>query len=76
MGLETHPKMGVETQRSTSRVKGVRTMLKNKGQPRSGETGIFFMPPRRARAGRATEGWREAPSVGGMQSFPKARRVI
>ena len=33
--------------------------LKNKGQPRSGETGMFFMPPRRARAGRLAGGWRD-----------------
>jgi hypothetical protein len=32
--------------------------LKNKGQPRSGETGMFFMPPRRDRAGRFAGGWR------------------
>ncbi len=36
------------------------TLLKNKGQPRSGETGTFFMPPRRTRAGRSAAGWRES----------------
>ena len=35
-------------------------LLKNKGQPRSGETGTFFMPPRRTRAGRSAAGWRES----------------
>ncbi len=34
------------------------SLLKNKGQPRSGETGMYFMPPRRARAGRFAGGWR------------------
>jgi len=42
--------------------------LKIKGQPRSGETGMIFMPPRRARSGRLT--------IGELQGFPKARRVI
>ncbi len=36
------------------------SMLKNKGQPRSGETGTLFMPPRRTRAGRSAAGWRES----------------
>ena len=43
-------------------------MLKIKGQPRSGETGMIFMPPRRARSGRL--------NIGELQGFPEARRVI
>jgi len=44
------------------------TVLKTKGQPRSGETGMIFMPPRRAGCGRLTEAE--------LQGFPDARRVI
>ena len=43
-------------------------MLKIKVQPRSGETGMIFMPPRRARSRRLT--------IGELQGFPKAREVI
>ena len=43
-------------------------MLKIKGQPRSGETWMIFMPPRRARSGRLTEGE--------LQGLQEARRVI
>ena len=43
-------------------------MLKIKGQQRSGETWMIFMPPRRARSGRLTEGE--------LQGFPEVRRVI
>ena len=42
--------------------------LKIKGQPRSGETGMMFIPPRRARSRWLT--------IGKLQGFPKARRVI
>ena len=42
--------------------------LKIKGQPRSGETLMIFMPPRRARSGQIT--------IGELQGFPEARRVI
>ena len=42
--------------------------LKIKGQPRSGETGMIFMPPRRARSGRLT--------IGQLQGLPEAHRVI
>ena len=44
------------------------SLLKIKGQPRSGETLMMFMPPRRARPGRLT--------IGELQGFPEARRVI
>ncbi len=37
--------------------------LKNRGQPRSGETGIFFKPPKRARVGRFAGGRFEGPSA-------------
>jgi hypothetical protein len=33
--------------------------LKSKAQPRSGETGMFFMPPEGFRAGRFVGGWRD-----------------
>jgi len=42
--------------------------LKIKGQPRSEETLMIFMPPRRARSGRLT--------IGQLQGLPEARRVI
>ncbi|NDE35565.1 MAG: hypothetical protein EB012_12080 [Gammaproteobacteria bacterium] len=45
-----------------------KTSLKIKGQPRSGETGMIFMPRRRARSGQLT--------IGELQGFPEARRVI
>ena len=43
-------------------------MLKIKGQPRSGEILMIFMPLRRARSGRLT--------IVELQGFPEALRVI
>jgi hypothetical protein len=54
-------------------------MLKNKGQPRKGETGMFFMPPPEG-PGPRQEGWPAGgvitPSEGKLQGTLKARRVI
>jgi hypothetical protein len=59
-----HARLHQEFEKGFSRA----TQLKIKGQPRSCETLMMFMPPRRARYGPLT--------IGELQGFPKARRVI
>jgi hypothetical protein len=48
--MHTKPLPSLDAQRyaETFAVFLQRSLLKNKGQPRSGETGMFFMPPRKA----------------------------